>query len=650
MQPRVVGKYRIEASLGEGGFGDVYVGVHTETGRRVAIKSIVASRDLERTRALLLREADVLRRVASRHPAFVQVYEVVVGDAGELFLVRELVEGVDLAQWQSGRSEREIVTVYATIADALATLHESQVAFRDLKPSNVLMDEAQQPRLVDFGLAVELDAPDPLTAEGSFVGTPLYLAPEVIRGQRADARSDVYALGVMLLEALEGVHPLEHAGSIQELLMKILAGPPLAALQQLRGGSAARLEPLIAAMLAPQPERRPGAREVALELRTGRLRRGHVPAESLRPTERAIRYASRPERRSGPGWIGVGVICAALGSFLAFAGAGWAVVLWALAFGAAAFGFVLLLGRYRRIRLQRRMSLREALGLRQRIGALEQRLAGTQQLTQSIVIGAEQIKADFDDAELERLLRRSLIVQLADTASMDPARLLLALHYLGDAKTPREKPSLVLRLTPWVSLLGAGTAALVAGAGLLSSLKLLTFDEPPKIRSLQPLAAKVALGGEIDLLVDAEDPEHQPLTYEYHAGAGTIRGESKLATLRVPEALDARSIAVRVLVRDPAGHVATDEVAVRINRRPQGRLSFSPEPVPGVPTRVQASVTDGDGDALRFQWFARPSIERKEADGIVYWQLPSEPGVYEIGCQVSDGLETLELRRRFEQR
>jgi hypothetical protein len=222
---RSVGPYECLALLGKGSTGTVVLARRKGVDRMFALKLLPANTDAENL-ARLKREAEVASRLD--HPGIVQVHDVGVHEE-QPYLVMDHVPGPtlkDKAAREGPLPWRDAAALVAELARALDAAHAAGIVHRDLKPANVIMDaRAQRPRVTDFGLARDLSRPSEITKEGAVIGTPYYMSPEQIRGEPADPRSDIYALGVILYELVAGKRPFE-AKSVSELGWKILAGNP----------------------------------------------------------------------------------------------------------------------------------------------------------------------------------------------------------------------------------------------------------------------------------------------------------------------------------------------------------------------------------------------------------------------------------------
>ena len=214
---RIISHYEIGRLIGSGGMGHVYAARDTELGREVALK--VASLDGEDAQARLRREAQHASRLS--HPHICHIYDVGRAD-GQLFVVMELVNGKSLSDLvREGQLSIANARRYGMeIADALAHAHEHGITHRDLKSTNVMITPKLGAKVLDFGLARMLDTHQidalsqsqrSLTGEGTIAGTLPYMAPELLRGERGDERSDIWALGVLLYEMVAGRRPFTGA-------------------------------------------------------------------------------------------------------------------------------------------------------------------------------------------------------------------------------------------------------------------------------------------------------------------------------------------------------------------------------------------------------------------------------------------------------
>jgi eukaryotic-like serine/threonine-protein kinase len=217
-----IGRYVILDRIGGGGMGVVYTGYDPELDRKVALKLLRPDRAAgEAARLRLLREAQAIARLS--HPNVVAVHDAgTFGD--QVFIAMELVSGTTLRRWldEERRPWREVVDRFLLAGRGLAAAHAAGLVHRDFKPDNVLLGKDGRVRVADFGLAravggtgaEEEASPEsggilesPLTQLGMAVGTPAYMSPEQLRGERADARSDQFSFCVALWEALYGERP-----------------------------------------------------------------------------------------------------------------------------------------------------------------------------------------------------------------------------------------------------------------------------------------------------------------------------------------------------------------------------------------------------------------------------------------------------------
>ena len=253
-----LGRYRIERLLGRGASGAVLLGREADTGRRVALKTLSLSGEfsgdeLTEARQRFMREAQAAQRL--QHPDIVALYEAGEDD-GLLYIAMEYVAGHDL-QRHAHVGDRlplpEVVHIGARVAGALAHAHRQGVVHRDIKPANVLVDlPAGVVKVTDFGMAHIADAC--LTRTGLVLGTPAYMSPEQLSGQRVDGRTDLYALGVMLFQLLTGALP--HHGESAARLMYSIVNEVAPNVRTLRPEVPQALADVLAQALAKAPEAR----------------------------------------------------------------------------------------------------------------------------------------------------------------------------------------------------------------------------------------------------------------------------------------------------------------------------------------------------------------------------------------------------------
>ncbi|MEV0819822.1 WD40 repeat domain-containing serine/threonine protein kinase [Nonomuraea rubra] len=263
-EPTRLGDYRIIAGLGEGGQGVVYL-AEDASGERVAIKVLHArlAGDAE-ARERFLREVDAAMRVAAFCTA--RVLDVAV-DGDRPYIVSEFIDGPSLedsVREHGPRSGGALDRIAVSTATALAAIHRAGVVHRDLKPSNVLLG-SDGPRVIDFGIARAID----MTLTGGSVGTPTYMAPEVIAGEPGQPASDVFSWAVTVGFAATG-RPSFGRDTVPAVMYRILNAPPDL------DGVPEPLRALLARCLAKAPQERPTAAE-ALHLLLGHDRTAPRP-------------------------------------------------------------------------------------------------------------------------------------------------------------------------------------------------------------------------------------------------------------------------------------------------------------------------------------------------------------------------------------
>ncbi len=299
----ILGRYRVFRPLGSGGSGSVWLARDEVEQRDVALK-VVPREGKAGTRAE--REAEAVARLRTRRCA--RVYSV-ARDERHVYVAYEYLAGKTLRQAirQGELDDRAAVEAASQVLEALAHAHSRGIIHRDVKPANILLEDGDSVavRLLDFGLA-QFEEAETLTAFGDVPGTLAYIAPERLDGRDATGSADVWAVGVILWEALAGYHPFFSASPV-ETARRIGAGaPPLASV---RPDLPKQLTAAVDRALALDPRRRPAPKRLAAELATGLTRSAHRrrkrPAVSRRRPPRArrscrLRCCLRRARRLAP--------------------------------------------------------------------------------------------------------------------------------------------------------------------------------------------------------------------------------------------------------------------------------------------------------------------------------------------------------------
>jgi eukaryotic-like serine/threonine-protein kinase len=248
-----IGKYRILSKIGQGAMGEVHRAEDTVLHRHVAIKTMSA---------LLSADDDLVQRfrreaqsaAALNHPNIVTVYDF-GEERGVFYLAMELLEGHDLKELMSNHSITDVsekLEIMAQVCEGLAFAHARGVIHRDLKPANLRVLPSGRVKIMDFGLA-RMQTSE-MTRTGTVMGTPNYMSPEQVRGQRADARSDVFSLGAVFYELLTGQKAFQ-AESMHSILYQVLEGEPQPVLE-----AAPTLPPSLAIVVKKSLEKSPDRR------------------------------------------------------------------------------------------------------------------------------------------------------------------------------------------------------------------------------------------------------------------------------------------------------------------------------------------------------------------------------------------------------
>ncbi len=262
-----LGRYKILSELGRGTMGVVYRGEDPLLNRTVAIKTIIMSADAEERaeyEARFYQEAKAAGGL--NHPNLITIYDI--GREGDTaYMAMELLEGIELrALMKRGRVALPLaLEIAAQVADGLAFAHENGVVHRDIKPANIMIIRGRHAKIMDFGIA-RIRISDIQTQTGAVLGSPKYMSPEQVTGLRADHRSDIFSLGILIHELVCGSAPFA-APSIAALMhaITITISPPPSSLDR---SLPKMLDLIVAKMLEKEPDvRYQDAAEIAADLR-----------------------------------------------------------------------------------------------------------------------------------------------------------------------------------------------------------------------------------------------------------------------------------------------------------------------------------------------------------------------------------------------
>jgi serine/threonine protein kinase len=329
-------RYRLTEVIGTGGMGTVYRARDEHTYRDVAIKLFATPQSM--TPADRVRQEREIRLLSMlSHPGLIPLYDAGTHDLGDgphRFIVMELISDPTLLRRLADGAlhNYEVASLGAQLADALASVHAHGIVHRDVKPANILISDegssgfTRTVKLTDFGVAHFVDG-SRLTSDGTIIGTAAYLSPEQVAGEPITFATDVYSLGLVLLEALTGKQ--EYSGTVIEAALARLHRDP-----EIPESIGPEWRELLAAMTSRDAEDRPTAVTIARVLRGGASRvTGPVPIGRPRATHRAehrLHRRAHRHRRRGTfeavrRWrrrnillgsvAGVGVVAACVGSY-----------------------------------------------------------------------------------------------------------------------------------------------------------------------------------------------------------------------------------------------------------------------------------------------------------------------------------------------
>jgi len=257
-------QFKVLRRLGQGGMGAVYLAEQTSMARPVAVKVLHAQHaDQQQALARFQREARAVARLS--HPHIVSVHVFGALTEGTAYLVMEYVRGRELAAHMAHgpMSERRALRIVAQVLDALIEAHRNGVVHRDLKPENIMLEDRDEPvdhvKVLDFGLArvvTEAQGDGRLTAAGALFGTPRYMSPEQARGREADARSDLYTVGLILWELVAGEPAIRATTPLEYLFKQASERTPSVSSRRADVQVSAQVEALLERALEKDPERR----------------------------------------------------------------------------------------------------------------------------------------------------------------------------------------------------------------------------------------------------------------------------------------------------------------------------------------------------------------------------------------------------------
>ena len=349
----IADRYRVLSTLGEGGMGRVYLAEHVRMGRQCAVK--VISPALATTDAAIARfNREAANASQINHPNVVQVYDFGEGPDRTLYLAMEFIDGETLSaiiRREGPLGLRRAATLTKQVADALAAAHHRGIVHRDLKPDNILVtrhhDRSEWVKVVDFGIAKTVQADGAIdghggqtvTTAGVSIGTPEYMSPEQLAGERLDTRTDLYSLGLVFFNLLTADLPYPRVTSRENLIRRLTTPPRTLAEVRPSHSWPPSLQPVLDRALATEPDNRyatagdfardlstliaaaPPDPDITLPLRSaGTARpsaptvREHVPIAPVAPAATPPRVAAPTQRRTMPLIVGLATLIVIAGA------------------------------------------------------------------------------------------------------------------------------------------------------------------------------------------------------------------------------------------------------------------------------------------------------------------------------------------------
>lgn len=624
----IVGRYRIIQSIGHGGLGRVYLAQDKVFERHVVLKTVELSDD--RAQALLLRESRLLAGLD--HPTLARVYDTVIHN-GVVYLILEYIEGQPLSSIQKSGplSHNHFMDIYTQIGRALEFLHARGVLHRDLKPQNVLISPNGNVKIVDFGLAVALDERDSLTQQGTVVGTPAYMSPEVVRGVQVGPQADIFSLGIMMFESLTGENPYQ--GSLAAMLSVKAAGAVPADFKEKLAGT--DYADLITRMLSPDPADRPTSTEVVGELE--RIKGGKPSLTSHLDRDTPVK--SRPA-------ISIVSLVPAVILLAAFAIMMWwfrneLLVVVALAGGGLLFVVGHGLGRQSRVRQHDPLPITET--ILNRIAAMERRVRHMDAVSESLAISVGDLQSELSSDKLKDIIHQSVMIALQDLKVGEPATDVgRAIGIISDLTRKKGKDPWYTRTSALMTAGGAAVAIIAGIIGVVMTTKVWQPNTPPHIIEIHSSPARAIRTKPFEISVSAEDGDGEALDYAYQVDEGNIKGKGPVAIWQSDST--ATSDVISVMVRVSDGHATvTQSKSFRVNRPPVYKLNFPKYAVGGTSVRLGTKGSDPDGDTVTFKWQVSGGALSEDSAEAVLLTVPEVEQKLIVICTAFDGWESVEL-------
>ncbi len=289
---RTLGEYEILEEVSRGAMGIIYKARHGRLRRTVALKLLLAGEHASAEQIARF-EKEARSAAQLRHPNIVPIYEIGMQD-GHRYFTMDFVEGIslDVLIARQPLAPRRVLEITATVADALGYAHSRGVIHRDVKPSNIMLDQSGQPQVTDFGLAKQTDSDTKFTRTGTTIGTPSYMSPEQARGENrvVDHRSDIYSLGAVMYEMLAGRPPFT-GETMMNIVMKVVHDDPVP-VRRINARLHRDIQTIVAKAMEKDPRRRyQSMADLAADIR--RYLAGEMitarPAGWLRRSAKALR-------------------------------------------------------------------------------------------------------------------------------------------------------------------------------------------------------------------------------------------------------------------------------------------------------------------------------------------------------------------------